>query len=515
MARWAALAIAVAIFVVGLARGTWAVGGSDSSCYALMAEAFARAQLQPLNAHAREAPWPDAARTFAPGGFIPSPVRSDAASPICAPGFAVLLAPLRAIGGRDAIFVLSPLAGALVAWLTFVLGLRLAGPAGAVAAALIVAVTPIFVFQLVQPMNDMVVTALWTGIVALAATTVPLDSPNRTASTVGLSIGGLCGLAVLVRPNLAPCAAIVLTWVAWRAGTSERAFPWRVAAMFLVGASPFIAATGFLNQQLYGAPLRLGYGSASDLFAFRHIGPNLEIHGLALLQTQLAFPGVGVAGLLLLPRRHRPLVVLVLSVTAVMVATYLLYTPFSEWWYLRFLLPALPMMTVLSVATMVAVIRRRWIVSLAIAALLVFMASSPAMRQALDLARLERRFRVAGSVVRERLPANAIFITVWESGSVKYHGGAEAMLWDSLDPTWLDRTLEWWRARGFEPFIVLEQWEEPAFRQRFSTSSPIGHVDWPPRFEVEHQVRIFNPLDRVRYMAGERVPTEIVWADRP
>ena len=53
-------------------------------------------------------------------GFIPSPVRADAASPICAPGFSLLLAPFRWIGGPDGIFVATPLAGALLVWFTFV-----------------------------------------------------------------------------------------------------------------------------------------------------------------------------------------------------------------------------------------------------------------------------------------------------------------------------------------------------------------------------------------------------------
>ncbi len=507
LARVVAIALAVAAAALGLARGTWAVGGSDSSCYALMADAFARGELQPASRFALEAPWPEASRTFAPGGFIPSPVRPGAASPICAPGFAALLAPLRAVGGPDAIFFLSPLAGGVVVWLTFVLGRRLAGAAAGVVAALIMAATPVFVFQLVQPMNDVVVTALWTGVVVLAAR----PSQSGGAHSIALALGAINGLAVLVRPNLAPVAAVVLFWLV----SAERGSRWRVSVAFLAAFVPFVALAGALNQWLYGAPLESGYGSTGDLFALAHIRPNFWNHGHALLQTQLAFPLVGVAAVLVLPRAQRSIVGLVLAITATMVVMYLLYTPFSEWWYLRFLLPALPMMTVLSVATVVAVVRRMWVVALGIAALVVFMTASPAMQQALDLARLEKRFRVAGDVVRERLPPNAIFITVWESGSVKYHGGAEAMLWDSLDPSWLDRTVQWWRARGFEPFIVLEQWEEPAFRQRFAARSEIGQIDWPPRFEVEHQVRIFNPLDRSRYMAGEPVPTEIVWADRP
>src|SRR5918993_3298146 len=104
---------AIALAAFGIARGTWAVGGSDSSCYALTAQSMAEGQLQPASALAADAPWPDASLTFAPGGFIPSPVRAGAASPICAPGMAVLMAPLAALFGRDAIFLLVPMAGAV------------------------------------------------------------------------------------------------------------------------------------------------------------------------------------------------------------------------------------------------------------------------------------------------------------------------------------------------------------------------------------------------------------------
>ena len=82
-----AIAAAIALAAVGVLRGTWAVGGSDSSCYGLMAMAFAEGRLQPESSLAAEAPWPDASRTTAPAGFIPSPVRAAAASPICAPLF--------------------------------------------------------------------------------------------------------------------------------------------------------------------------------------------------------------------------------------------------------------------------------------------------------------------------------------------------------------------------------------------------------------------------------------------
>ena len=65
---WLAAVVSLLVMAFGLAKGTWAAGGSDSSCYALMADAFAAGQVQPFTTLAIEAPWPDAARTFAPAG---------------------------------------------------------------------------------------------------------------------------------------------------------------------------------------------------------------------------------------------------------------------------------------------------------------------------------------------------------------------------------------------------------------------------------------------------------------
>ena len=61
-----------------------------------------------------------------PAGSFRLKTTPAAFAPVCAPGFSVLLAPFVAIGGRDALFWLTPLAGALLVWLTFLAGRALA-----------------------------------------------------------------------------------------------------------------------------------------------------------------------------------------------------------------------------------------------------------------------------------------------------------------------------------------------------------------------------------------------------
>jgi hypothetical protein len=98
---------------------------------------------------------------------------------------------------------------------------------------------------------------------------------------------------------------------------------------------------------------------------------------------------------------------------------------------------------------------------------------------------------------------------------VRYHADREAVLWDSLDASALDLAVEWLTQNGREPYILIEDWEEPAFREKFSQHSSIGGLDWPPRFDIERRVRIYRPADRDTFFRGGNVPTEVVRPDRP
>jgi hypothetical protein len=147
-------------------------------------------------------------------------------------------------------------------------------------------------------------------------------------------------------------------------------------------------------------------------------------------------------------------------------------------------------------------------------ALAIFCTYTARDRLAFNLKYLEQRYRSAGVVVRDRLPPNAVVLAVWDSGAVRFHGRKEALAWSALDPAWLDRSLLWLVAEGRAPYILVESWEEPAFRSRFSEQSDIGKLDWPPKYEIDRVVRIFDPRDRAKYDRGEDVNTEYLWPSR-
>lgn len=493
-----ALIIALALAAFGVTRGTRSVGGSDSSCYGLMAAAFGSGHLQPTSPLAVQAPWPDASRTLAPGGFIPSPVIPEGSSPICAPGFSVLMAPFFAVGGADAIFFVTPLFAFVLVWCAFVLANRLAGGLAGVSAAALTAASPIVLYQTVQPMNDIATAALWLGALALATK----DSLVRLALA-----GVVLGLAILVRPNLAPLA-ILIAAMQWRPG---QPVPFRAVAILILGALPAVAAWLALNHALYGSLAGSGYGAAGRLFSVSNIGVNATNYAKAFYQTQTVFPLLALAAPFVLAGEARRLALWLLAAAGVVAAIYLLYLPFPEWWYLRFLIPAIVLAIVVacSVAARLADRgRMRGIVAIGTVALALMGMQAAGARQVLALQGLEGRYRATAAVVADKLPANAALITVWQSGSVRFHAGREAVMWDSLDPDWLDRAVQWLTANGRAPYILLERREEAEFRDRFRGHATIGALDWPPRFNVGGQARIFDPADRARYEAGEAYPTD-------
>jgi hypothetical protein len=500
----AAIVVALAVGAVGWVRGTWAVGGSDSSCYGLMARAFADGALQPTSPLATSAPWPSAQLTTAPGGFVPSPVRADGASPVCAPGYALLAAPFVAVAGADGLFLVSPLAGMVLVWVVFLIGRRFSGDTAGLCAALLTATSPVVLYQIVQPMNDVAAAALWTA--SAAALVVPAMPRPWLA-------GGLLGAALLVRPNLVPAGgALVLTTAVWLGP--------RAALSFGAAAIPFGLGVLALNDALYGGPFQSGYGRTEQLFALSNVPLNAARHLRAVVETQAGLPLVGlIAPWFVAPaRRSRGLVLSTLAVA--IIACYLPYRSFPEWSYLRFLLPAVVALTVLASAGLTALASRAVRPTLAHTALIVAALALSAYqwtvaveRHALDLSRLEGRFRLAAEVVRDRLPGTTVALTVWNSGSVRFHADREVVLWDSLDPAWLDRAIAWLDSQGRSPAVAIESFEEPAFRARFA-GQDFGALDWPPRFDVDSRIRIFVTADRARYLAGEPVPTDTVWGRR-
>jgi hypothetical protein len=332
----------LAVFAAGIRWGTFAAGGSDSYCYVHQARAWATGQLRVVEPLALEAPWPDAALTFAPAGHIPSPTIRGATAPICPAGLSLAMVPFVWAGGASAAgkaggaFVVVPLFGMLLVWSTYLLGARFSRRVGW-ASALLLACSPAFLFQLMQPMSDVPAAALW----VLAAATVT-SGKRRSPLLAGLAASA----AIVVRPNLVPMGVLLGMFLLFRPERlwRERA---RDAAMFAAASLPGCVLVAIVQAMFYGSPLRSGYGSLATLFAAEHVVPNAIRYATWMWQSHGFVWLLALAAPFLLPGW---LTALLLSLVIVNAACYLPYAVFNDWWYLRFLLPAIEISLVMAMA---------------------------------------------------------------------------------------------------------------------------------------------------------------------
>lgn len=520
MIRSAALVLLVGVVLVTAWRwGSFVAGGSDSSCYATQAVRWAQVLVHPRTASlqtpdrlAGTAPWPDAASTFAPTGHVASQTVAGAFVPICPAGLSLLLAPLYLAGGPGLMFAGVPILGAVLILATFRVGSRFSSRTG-MAAAVLTAANPVFLYQVVQPMSDVPAAALWTVAVASATGT-----RRHHAALAGLMTSG----AILIRPNLVPLGLVIGLFVLLR---PERSWHQRVraAATYALWSVPGCLAVAAIQQSFYGSPFASGYGSFDAIFSLAHVGPNLTRYGAWLWATQT--PAILLAWLApaVIPGA---LTALLLALFVVNLALFLPYVVFDDWSFLRFLLPTIPLLMVLVSAVIDAITvrllrsgmapgdaKRRLHAAVAlvpvVAALAGMMVHEARARHAFELQGMEARFARAGQFVAQRLPPNALVITDYQSGSIGFYSGRRTLAWRALDGRWLDRAVAFARDQGFEPYLLFERWEEPEFRMRFA-ASPLGQLDWPPLAEVATQVRVYRVADRDRYRAGLSVATEYV-----
>ena len=105
-----------------------------------------------------------------------------------------------------------------------------------------------------------------------------------------------------------------------------------------------------LNAVRYGSPLASGYGGTDVLFSMAHVAPNLDRYSRWLVETHTPFVALALLAPVWMWRDGARARWAVAGGAAVILtaATYLAYTVFDDWWYIRFLLPALPVLLVLA-----------------------------------------------------------------------------------------------------------------------------------------------------------------------
>jgi hypothetical protein len=433
-------------------------------------------------------------RAIAPSGYALAP---DGASivPTYAPGYPLLMAIALRIAGPSAVYYVVPLLGGLTVWLTYVLGRRVADERTSLMAAVMVAFSPIVLFQSLEPMSDVPVTAWW--MIAWVAAI----SPGRLPA-FGAGLGS--AFAVLTRPNLAPIGVLVALLTA---ATPPHLLRTMLFACALVPACLLIAA---LNTTWYAGPLRSGYGSLSNLYSWTYAGPNLQRYAGWLLDLHSPVVCAGLVAPFLVRIKK---IAWMVAFCVAMLLSYVFYYAFDNWTFLRFLLPALPFVFILAAATIVRALGAlpsalRGACFLLVCALIAGLYQRTAERLSVfSTHEAERRYVLVGEYAGRALPPNAAVITVLHSGSVRMYGNRATIRWDWIPVGYLDNALEVLSGHGYEPYILLEDSEEEEFRMRFGQASVFGRINWPPTMEYlgRPRVRIYAIRDRARYLAGQAI----------
>ncbi len=166
---------------------------------------------------------------------------------------------------------------------------------------------------------------------------------------------------------------------------------------------------------------------------------------------------------------------------AMAAAVWLAYLPYMffqphEWFYTRFLLPAIPIMILFAAACALAGIRALPAVwrtpAVVVVSVLVGAASLhyAERNRVFDIHNQERKYPLAGEFVRTRGPANAFVLAAQHSGSIRYYANRPTLRWDLLSPARLDQALATFRAQGYEPLLVVDTGEYKEFRERFAAT---------------------------------------------
>jgi 4-amino-4-deoxy-L-arabinose transferase-like glycosyltransferase len=498
------IGIAAGLIATSIRHTAFVAAGSDAFGYVSQAHMWATGTLrqpQPLMAELAAFVPPEA---MAPLAYRPAQ-HEAAIVPVTSPGLPMLMAVAEIVVGPQAVFAVVPLLAALAVWATYLLGCGLSGRWTGVAAAALLASSPAFLFQLTSsPMSDIPASAFWALSLAAALRaggTMPNDadrsSRRRAGSTstwFALGSGAAAGMAILIRANLAPVAIVPAAMVVWN---SPRR--WRSGLMFSLAVIPAAGFIAWLYTYWYGSPLNSGYGSLDALYSAANIAPNLSRYSRWLLESQTPLVLAAVIAPILV--RRRMAAAALLAFTAAVLCSYLLYFPFDVWWYLRFLLPAYPALLVLTAGALLAVSRRlpTQLRSLVTVALLMVVANRTiayaAARATFDTGG-EQKYAITGRYVADHLPANAVIFCEQHSGSLRYYANRTTIRYGGVPVDHLEGAVAELDRLGYRPYLVVEDWEEEVFRQRFAGRGVLDALAGGAEVELPlGKVRIY-PLAR-------------------
>ena len=414
------LIAAVAYGVILYRHLSWVAGGADSSGYLnearLMAAGRTGLPIDLLTILHLGREWN---YILVPLGFLASLRDPHLMVPLYPPGLPAHFAIAAAIGGwARAPFLVPPLAGLICLALMFALARQFGlSKWESVAASVILAACPVFMFMAAQPMSDIVATA-WT----LAAIVCALAAERRPG--LAAAAGAAFAISVCVRPSNLLMALPLAFALRWRV---------RPLIIAVAAAMPFGVAFMAWNHALFGGAATTGYGSMSYMLAWDY--PRVRFphysYWLAAQLTPLIFPG----GLFVAIDRRLDgwRRALLLSWFLLIFIFYCFYGAYDAWWYTRFILPGVPPLIIGLLLLLRDFRIPRLLAPILIAAILGVEVFQVRQLNPLSVGEEESIYPETIRWAEQQLPRDAIVLTGQFSGAFLYYSGRQSVRWDQLD----------------------------------------------------------------------------------
>jgi hypothetical protein len=462
--------VATALFVAGYCAclavfGSGAAAGSDASGYLNEARLLASGTVR---AAVRMVPGVPAGtlqpRELSPLGFKLGRERGTVV-PTYPVGLPLHLVAAAWLGGWAAAGITVNTAAAAVAlYLLYLLARRLGlPPAWSAACVVAFAVFPVTFRSYTWVFSDGLAT---TWCLATVYSALRAGEGRRWALLAGVSFG----IAVLVRPTDALIIGAVLLALPRR---------WSVIATFLAGSAPAVVALGLLNRATFGTVVATGYSTGASRLAWSYFLPRIVHFGVWISRFLTPAP------LLALPlaawralRGDRRQQVLLAWVAGIVGFYAFYFNSIETWWYLRFILPAMPAV-VLSAAIALHHVHGQVLAPhghraalaggallLAVAALAVALSGRFVASGRLWLiGRGEEIYPASVAELGRRAGDRAAVVCELYSGAVYFYGSLATVRYDNLQPGSYERLRAAARASGTALFALLADGEVPDLRE--------------------------------------------------
>ena len=309
---------------------------------------------------------------------------------------------------------------------------------------------PQFVFCALQPMSDSLA-LLWSLAVLYPAL--------RSRDGVGwcLACGAALALAVLVRPTNALLFLPVLAAVGFQ--------PLRLLWLGL-GGVPGAIFLGYYNYRVYGAVVTTGYGDVGSAFStgylLHNLGPIFRwIPGLLspLVGAVLAWP--------FLPGRSTREARILAGWALLLIGFYAFYFHTGEtWWYLRFLLPAFPLLILGAIAVWRKIPARTRAGQVCVLGAVLVLSAAWEIKfnrilHPVGIAAEERSYRQSADWARQHLPADSAIFCMQVSGAFYFYTDFLLVRWDQIEPAYIGPLLQVLQDQHRPVYAMLYEFERP------------------------------------------------------